>query len=226
MHRSVKFLFHGLRELRSMRQQIVRGFHSLKGKINNVLNPSGERKQQEKIFRMEETGNGNQDVQDTGQDAFDKLIERRAFERIVDENLHSGHGRGCLVTGNVDRFREMCDIYGQDMGNDILRHVVDVLYGTFAESVCMIRQGRDTFAIWLPDASAANIDLLRRQAGEVNDILLHPAGEIPPVTLSIGMAFGDAAGDCRGLGKIAVRAMNHVKESGRCGCEIYDGNRR
>lgn len=222
-----------------MRKQIVRGFHSFKGKINSVLNQSEESEQQEELFQAEKAGSGEQDVYGAGldahdagrdvharQDAFDRLMERRAFEKIVDEKLRAGRGQGCLLVGNVDRFRKVCDIYGPDTGSDVLRRVVDVLFGTFVKPAFMIRQGRDTFVVWLPGVSDTHEDLLRRQAGEVNDILLHPTGELPPVTLSIGMAFGDAAGDCRSLGRVAVKALNHVKERGRCGCEIYDGNRR
>ncbi len=209
-----------------MRKQVIQGFHSFKGKIYRVFGQDGEREQQEELFRTEEADAGNQDMHGTGQDRFGKLIERRDFERIVDEELRAGHSQGCLLVGNVDRFREVCEIYGQDTGNAVLRRVVDVLLKSFAESACMIRQGRDTFAMWLPGVSIAHAEPFCRKAGEVNDVLLHPAGELPPVTLSIGMAFGDSAEDCRELGKRAIKALNHVKESGRCGCEIDDGHGR
>ena len=221
----LRILAHGSRELRSMRKQVVQGFHSFKGKIYSAFGQNG-REQQEELFRAETADVGQQDMRGTGRNAFDKLIERRDFERIVDEELRAGHSQGCLLVGNVDRFREVCEIYGQDKGNAVLRRVVEVLFQSFAESACMSRQGRDTFAMWLPGVSFAHAELLCRKAGEVNDILLHPAGELPPVTLSIGMAFGDSAEDCRELGKRAVKALNHVKESGRCGCEIDDGHGR
>ncbi|MBD5485132.1 MAG: GGDEF domain-containing protein [Lachnospiraceae bacterium] len=209
-----------------MRKQVVQGFHDFKGKIYRIFGQNGEREQQKEISRTEAADLGNQDMHGTGQDAFDKLVERRVFERIVDEELRAGHSQGCLLVGNVDRFREVCEIYGQDTGNAVLRRVVEVLSYSFAESVCMSRQGRDTFAMWLPGVAVAHTTLLYRRAGEVNDVLLHPDGEFPPVTLSIGMAFGDSVEDCRELGKRAVKALNHVKESGRCGCEIYDGHGR
>lgn len=209
-----------------MRKQVVQGFHSFKGKIYSVFGQNGEREQQEELFRAEEADVGQQDMHGTGQDGIDKLIERRDFERIVDEQLRAGHSQGCLLVGNVDRFREVCEIYGQDTGNAVLRRVVDVLLESFTESACMSRQGRDTFAMWLPGVLNVHTELLCRKAGEVNDVLLHPAEELPPVTLSIGMAFGDSAEDCRELGKRAIKALNHVKESGRCGCEIDDGHRR
>ncbi len=209
-----------------MRKQVVQGFHSFKRKIYEVFGQNGERAQQEEIFRAEPADVGHHDMYGTGQNVFDKLVERRDFERIVDEELRAGHSQGCLLVGNVDRFREVCEIYGQDTGNAVLRRVVEVLFHSFAESACMSRQGRDTFAMWLPGVSIAHTEPLCRKAGEVNDILLHPAGELPPVTLSIGMAFGDSAEDCRELGKRAVKALNHVKESGRCGCAVDDGHRR
>ena len=209
-----------------MRKQVVQGFHSFKGKIYSVFGQNGKREQQEKLFRAEAADVGHQDMHGTGRAAFDKLIERRDFERIVDEELRSGHGQGCLLVGNVDRFREVCEIYGQDTGNAVLRRVVGVLLESFTESTCMSKQGRDTFAMWLPGVPIAHTELLCRKAGEVNDVLLHPAEELPPVTLSIGMSFGDSAEDCRELGKRAVKALNHVKESGRCGCEIDDGHGR
>lgn len=209
-----------------MRKQVVQGFHSFKGKIYSVFGQDGKREQQEEIFRAEAADVGQQDMHGMGRERFDKLIERRDFERIVDEELRAGHGQGCLLVGNVDRFREVCEIYGQDTGNAVLRRVVDVLLESFTESACMSRQGRDTFAMWLPGVSIAHTEPLCRKAGEVNDVLLHPAEELPPVTLSIGMAFGDLAEDCRELGKRAVKALNHVKESGRCGCEVDDGHGR
>lgn len=218
--RYFRILAHGSRELRSMRKQVVQGFHSFKGKIYSAFGQNGKREQQEGLFRAEAADVGHKDMRGTGRDAYDKLIERRDFERIVDEELRAGHRQGCLLVGDVDRFREVCEIYGQDKGNAVLRRVVEVLFHSFAESACMSRQGRDTFAMWLPGVSNAHTEPLCRKAGEVNDVLLHPAEELPPVTMSIGMAFGDSAEDCRELGKRAVKALNHVKESGRCGCEI------
>lgn len=166
--------------------------------------------------RTEQADTVNREVRRTSV----KLMERSDFEKTVSEELKAGQKRGCLLICDVDRFREIHDIYGQDACNAVLRHVTDVLFETFAGAAYMARQGRDTFTMWMPDVSPAQADRLYRQAGEVNDLLLHPAGGIPPVTLSSGIAFGTASDDCRSLGRKAVKALNRVKESGRCGCEI------
>lgn len=199
-----------------MRKQIVQGFHSLREKINRAFEETVENVQPAESLRAEQADTANREVREMSV----KLMERRDFEKTVNEELKAGQKQGCLLICDVDRFREIYDIYGQDACNAVLRHVTDVLFETFTGAAYMARQGRDTFVMWLPDVSSVQADRLHRQAGEVNDLLLHPAGGIPPVTLSSGIAFGTAADDCRSLGRKAVKALNRVKESGRCGCEI------
>lgn len=175
--------------------------------------------------QAEPIGLKEQDECQTRQGVPVKLMERRDFERTVNEELAANRGQGCLLIADVDRFRTVYDIYGPDAGNMVLQHVADVLRNMFAEAAYMVRQGRDTFALWLPDVSSVHTDRLYGQAGRTNDLLLHPAEGFVPVTLSIGIAFNGQAEDCRSLGRKAVRALNCVKESGRCGCEIYDSGR-
>lgn len=80
--------------------------------------------------------------------------------------------------------------------------------------------------LWIPEFSYEKAEYVRRQVGRVNDRLLHPDQELPPVSVSVGAAFYEAGDDCRSLGKKANRMLYRVKESGRCGCEIYHNNER
>ncbi len=150
------------------------------------------------------------------------LADRKEFERVVNRSLCDSQFSGCLLIADVDRFREINDIYGQDTGDAVLRNVVDTLGGCLSDHECIVRQGGDTFAVWLPLVSTEGAQTLRRQTGMVNDRLMHPYEELPPVSLSVGAAFGEPGDDCRSLGRKAVKALNRVKESGRCGCEIYE----
>lgn len=214
---------HGSRELRSMRKQIVRGFHSLKGKINKAFGQGREYRRATKEPSAKKTDSGQREVGGTGQKAPVQAVDRSEFELLVNTDLSENLTRGWLFVADVDRFREVADLYGQDTGEAVLDHVADVLLDAFAGVACMVRLGRDAYAMWLPDGSTVQAERLFRQACEVNDLLLHPEEGFPPVTLSIGMVLGDAAEDCRSLGRKAVKALNYVKESGRCGCRIYDG---
>lgn len=218
----LKVLTHGSRELRNMRRQIAKGFHSLRGKINKIFlqgRECGNVPEESPGARPDLKG---QDVCGTGRQASVRMVARREFEKIVDEERTSDRRMGWLLIADVDRFREISGLYGQDTADAALRHVADVLAGTFAEAACMAGFGRDIFAMWLPDVSETQADRLFRQVCEINDLLLHPAAGFPPLTLSVGMAFDGASEDCISLGRKAVRALNCVKESGRCGCRVYD----
>ncbi len=159
------------------------------------------------------------------QNVLDKVAEQREFYRVVDATIRDGHGRGCILISDLDRFREINDLYGRATGDAVLRNVAGVLYTHFEGCACIARTGGDIFALWIPDMSGEEAEAVRRQVGMANDRLLHPQKELPPVSISVGAAFYEEGDDCRSLGKKANKMLYVVKESGRCGCEIYDGSR-
>ena len=77
---------------------------------------------------VEQTDTANREARKTVRNAAVKLMERGDFEKIVGEELRAGHRAGGLLICDVDRFREIHDIYGQDACNALLRHVADVLF--------------------------------------------------------------------------------------------------
>lgn len=146
-------------------------------------------------------------------------LDRRAFDRIVAESLRGGHKGGCLLLCDVDRYREIKAIYGKETGDAVLRHVCDALHGVFGAHVCVGCLGGDRFALWLPTAVSDSADAIGRGVGIVNDRLLHPGRELPPVSVSAGAAFGRADDDHQSIGKRAYQALTVVKENGSCGFE-------
>ena len=148
-----------------------------------------------------------------------QLVDRKTFEGIVGESLKK-RKTGWLLVCDVDRCREINDIYGRDIGDNVLRYVACVLCDVFGKCACIGSPGSDTFVLWLHGIPRDNEDDLRMQIGVVNDRLLHSAKELPPVTLSVGAAYSKEDDDCRSLVKRAGKALYIVKESGRCGCEV------
>lgn len=221
-----------------MWKQIVGIFHNLREEAEESSAQAGEDAKSAEYCAAEEIGarsgadaeqmlsEAESGVERNGTaDASGRMLERKAFEKFVNEDLRAGGMTGCLLIGDVDRFREINDIYGQDMGDAVLWYVVKALLDAFADCACIAGQGSDIFTLWLSGVSPEQEEQLRRQAGAVNDRLLHPVEGLPPVTLSVGMAFSGAGEDCRSLGRKAVKALNRVKESGRCGCEVFDSNK-
>lgn len=206
-----------------MKKQIIQIFHKLIGKdASPDIGTSGHNYD----LRM----HGDTAVTDSRADSsvFDsdnmpagvKTVDRKTFEKIVTESLGSGRIQGCLLLCNVDRFRDINNIYGRDAGDAVLRYVARVLCDVFGDKVCMGSTGGDGFALWLPVASEDNADDIRRKVGVVNDRLLHPAGELPPATVSAGAACVGQGEDYKSLVKRAGKALFIVKGNGRCGCEI------
>lgn len=148
-----------------------------------------------------------------------RAVDQRSFEKTVNESL-KGRGHGCLLVCDVDRCREINDIYGRDTGELVLWHVVSVLCAVFGECACIGSLGSDAFALWLPAMSRDGVDDIRRRIGAANDRLLHPTGELVPVTISAGAAFYEPGDDYKSLEKKANKALYRVKENGRCGCEM------
>ena len=199
-----------------MKKQIMKILHNLIGK---------ESKSHEKADKKENDPKTIQDtIQVTSGDVKQyeavQVADRRTLERIINKNLAEGKGQGCLLIGNVDRLRNINDIYGRDTGDAVLRYVITVFRGVFGEGACIGSLGGDIFVLWIPTISWGNAVEICRRVGVVNDRLLHPAEELPPVSLSVGVSFYESGDDCKSLGKKANRALCLVKENGGCGCEV------
>lgn len=198
-----------------MRKQIVQIFHNMIGKGKAV--PSVDT---DMVIRSEQS-----DIP-VLHNVFDSMEDRNNFGRLVNDMISEGHGKGCMLVSDLDRFKEVNDIYGHDTGDAVLRNMVNVLYAYFAKCACISRIGGDTFMLWIPEFSYEKAEYVRRQVGRVNDRLLHPEQELPPVSVSVGAAFYEVGDDSRSLGKKAYKMLYRVKGSGRCGCEIYHNNER
>ncbi|MDE6388689.1 MAG: GGDEF domain-containing protein [Lachnospiraceae bacterium] len=196
-----------------MKKQIIQLFHNMIGKDKksepdkqNIVDRAGE---------AETAGAKN---------VFDKVTDQKDFGRFVNDMLREGCEAGCILVGDVDRFKEINDIYGRDTGVAIQRSVIGVLYDHFEGCACIGIAGGDIFTLWIPGLSREKADYVLWRVGRVNDRLLHPQKELPPVSVSVGAAFYEAGDDCRSLSKRANKMFYRVKKNGSCGCAIYDGS--
>lgn len=202
-----------------MNRQIVQIFHNLIGRGRkpggkaNVKNPgSGV------LYDADRNISG--DSINQSESAAAQMLDLKTFERIVGESLGQAREQGCLLTVDVDKFRDVNDLYGQEAGGAVLRCVERVLCDVFGGHACICSPGGDIFVLWLSKMSHDDADEIRRRVGIANDRLLHPDAGIPPVSLSAGAAFRESGDDSRSIVKRANMALYRVKESGRCGCEL------
>lgn len=198
-----------------MKEQILQLFHNIIGKETKPQEDMESRAVNQASHR------GKADVRG-GQDALVNLTNQQAFTRLMEEQLRKGQAKGCLLVADVDRFKDINQIYGYDVGNAVLSSIAGMFLDVFDGSGYLGRMNGDKFALWLTGLPKNDTEYVFRQIGMMNDRLLHPSGELPPVSLSVGAAFCEEGDDYRSLGKKANKTLYRVKEGGRCGCEIYD----
>jgi diguanylate cyclase (GGDEF)-like protein len=152
-------------------------------------------------------------------DPLTGLYNRSSFELL--QKQHRDRGFALLLI-DVDKFKHINDTYGHDMGDKVLIRVARVLQDSFREADKVCRIGGDEFCVIMLDAASSVKDTIREKVAAVEKALSTPENGIPPVTLSVGVAFTDAQKDGESLYKNADRALYKVKEGGRNGCE-FDG---
>ncbi|MGI6069166.1 MAG: diguanylate cyclase [Blautia sp.] len=86
-------------------------------------------------------------------DSLTGLYNRRtAVERIEKELSMSQEGQECiLLILDVDNFKGINDHYGHPEGDNVLRHLGQVLVNTFRENDVVARLGGDEFLIFMPN---------------------------------------------------------------------------
>lgn len=155
-------------------------------------------------------------------DPLTGLLNRAAFDSL--KNLLKGQGQNIgLLLIDVDKFKHINDTYGHLVGDETLRNVADALTSNFRSDDYCIRLGGDEFAVIFQAHDASIINIIKEKIESINNKLLHPAGKLPPVSLSAGGAIC-ASGFDENLYLQADEALYKVKEGGRRGCQFYGGS--
>jgi diguanylate cyclase (GGDEF)-like protein len=150
----------------------------------------------------------------TGLSTYRVLRDRLAFE--IERGKRSNDGFAVLFM-DLDRFKDVNDSYGHEVGNEVLKAVADEIRHAVRASDVAARYGGDEFVVILTrtdlqggmrvaEALRAGIEGIGRRMG-------YPAGMI---TVSIGLAdFHGSQPDGGDLLVAADRALYRAKAAGR-----------
>jgi diguanylate cyclase (GGDEF)-like protein len=150
----------------------------------------------------------------TGLSTYRILRDRLAFE--IERSKRSSEGFAVLFM-DLDRFKDVNDTYGHEVGNEILKAVAEEIRHAVRASDVAARYGGDEFVVILTrtdlqgamrvaEALRAGIEGIGRRMG-------YPAGLI---TISIGLAdFHSSQPDGGDLLVAADRALYRAKAAGR-----------
>ena len=164
-------------------------------------------------------------------DPLTGLLNRRAYERSLEEHLARGerYGHaGAVMVLDLDSFKEVNDTLGHSAGDELIVRVAGALASRLRESDTLARLGGDEFAILTPTGE-------RTEAQSLADSLLEvirkeqaprgPGGRERPITASIGVAPLEGVEELSAEEALinADLAMYDAKEAGRDRSIIYRG---
>lgn len=158
-------------------------------------------------------------------DALTGLYNRAAYDAMRQEA--SEHSlKVALLLADVDRFKCINDQYGHETGDKVLKNVADILASSFRGDDMVCRIGGDEFAVIMERVDSSLCELIRQKILRVSERLAHPEGGLPPVTLSVGVAFSDQKPEDLSLYKCADLALYRIKQGGRNDIGFYDPSLR
>ena len=152
------------------------------------------------------------------------LANRREFTGFLDRTLAttSSDLRCAVLLVDLDRFKDVNDLFGHQMGDRLLQQIGPALSPVLRQGDMLARLGGDEFGILLPGAGK---DAAVQTARRVCDALLVPF-VVDDVTLriagSVGIALWPADSDnAEDLFQCADVAM-YAAKAHRSGVEVYD----
>jgi len=218
---------------RTRQVQCVRGFQHADGRVlrgamsATVLHPSG--REPYLLCLVEDVTArlaAEEDLQRLAlHDALTGLANRRLFVERLEEAV-----AGCapeeavgVLYLDLDGFKAVNDTLGHAAGDELLRHVADLLVRGVRPGDTVARLGGDEFAVVCTQASAAAD--VAAVGGRLLQSLAAPValeGGEARVGASVGVALGGAGASAEGLLRAADAAMYDAKRAGKGRVVVQD----
>ena len=152
-------------------------------------------------------------------DALTGLFNRGAYDLLM-KSVDTAHM--ALLIIDVDYFKTVNDTYGHAVGDRVLKRVAEILQHSFRSVDIICRIGGDEFVVVMTRVNSSMGQLVLNKIRHANDLLQHPKDDLPPVTLSVGVAFSDRENPQGDIFTDADTALYQVKQAGRNGCKIFE----
>lgn len=151
---------------------------------------------------------------------FNKSYAEQKMIEVCREN------RGMLMILDLDNFKLINDLYGHEMGDNIITSFANITRHNCRDKDILCRIGGDEFLAFFVDTTDENIAVAFTQ--RLNEQLLDACVALMgedfdiPVGVSVGCVPVTEKGDFNALFHLADRALYQVKLNGRHGCKFYD----
>jgi diguanylate cyclase (GGDEF)-like protein len=149
-----------------------------------------------------------------GHDPLTDIPNRRGFD-LVAEKLFSNRSPDirpfAVLMMDLDHFKRINDAYGHERGDEVLKRFSRILAATLRGEDVFARLGGEEFVALLPNCDCNEAF----SAAERLRAALKTEMPDPPLTVSLGIACGDAGATLTDLMRRADTALYRAKEQGR-----------
>ena len=152
-------------------------------------------------------------------DQLTGLYNRSGFD-FLRKNVDFNHA--ALLLFDLDKFKSINDTYGHETGDLVLARMAAVARENFRSGDYICRIGGDEFATIMVAAGRNNMELIRNKISAINEKLSRGEENLPPTSISVGVAFGAPGMDVQDIYRAADKALYSVKNNGGHGCAFYD----
>lgn len=156
-----------------------------------------------------------------GSDPLTGCANRRGLERALlgaCRIARRRHSAVAVAAIDIDFFKQINDTRGHPEGDRVLRQLATIMRSTARDTDTVARLGGDEFVVVLPDSDWRGARIFaERLRNTVQGTNFGPPGSSIPLTLSIGIAVGEAADQLEPdkLMTAADDALYQAKEAGR-----------
>lgn len=151
-------------------------------------------------------------------DALTGLYNNSAFDILL---YDADMKHTALMIADVDGFDAFLASGGQALADSVILKVTNALRENFRASdfICRIRE--DEFAVILTRVDSTQRDVILGKVVQTAEQLRRQGDDLPSVTLSAGIAFGDRNAPRGDIFQDADEALNRAKRGGGMRCEVY-----
>ena len=186
---------------------------------DRIVFSEGEKKERE-VQRKKSGKLQRQDrfTYDALHDSLTGLYNQTAFEILFHD---SDKDHLAVLIANINDYEALKKQEGRARTDQIIRRVSEVLRGSFrsVDDICRLKE--DEFVVIMTRMTSAMRALVFDKVEQVNTLLQHPGDDLPPVSLSVGVAFSDREKPEGDIFQDADTALYRMKEVRHCGCAVF-----
>ena len=206
--------------LKSMGCDIVQGYYFSRPLPANEFEPLvAEKEEQEEKVKAGRLPTGkNEFTYDALHDPLTGLYNHTAFEILFHD---SDKDHIAVLLADIDGFEQFRVAEGRKRAEEVTKKVAAVLRSSFrsVDDICRLRD--DEFVVIMTRVTSAMRSQVIDKVEMVNEILQHPEDDLPPLSLSVGIAFSDRENPEGDIFQDADTALARMKEVRQCGCALF-----